>query len=144
MTKNVLVTISGTRMMNDGNEDVERVIPGTYSRKDGLHTVCYEEPGDGDEPGTLNTILIGSDGMQILKQGMANVRMAFLNRADRVTSCYSTPFGDFMIGIVTRDIRIDESRDRLNVAVDYAMDIGDQHVSDCSINVEIVSRGPSA
>ena len=81
--------------------------------------------------------------MQILKEGMANVRMAFLNRADRVTSCYSTPFGDFMIGIVTRDIKIDESRDRLNVAVDYAMDIGDQHVSDCSINVEIVSRTPS-
>ena len=143
MTKNVLVTISGKRMMNDGDEDVELVIPGTYCRKAGLHTVCYEEPGEGDDPGTRNTILIGSDGRQILKEGMANVRMAFLNRADRVTSCYSTPFGDFMIGIVTRDIKIDESRDRLNVAVDYAMDIGDQHVSDCSINVEIVSRTPS-
>ena len=115
MTKNVLVTISGKRMMNDGDEDVELVIPGTYCRKAGLHTVCYEEPGEGDDPGTRNTILIGSDGMQILKEGMANVRMAFL----------------------------DESRDRLNVSVDYAMDIGDQHVSDCSINVEIVSRTPS-
>ena len=67
MTKNVLVTISGKRMMNDGDEDVELVIPGTYCRKAGLHTVCYEEPGEGDDPGTRNTILIGSDGMQILR-----------------------------------------------------------------------------
>ena len=140
MTKNVLVTISGKRMMNDGNEDVELVIPGTYSRKDGLHTVCYEEPGDGDEPGTLNTILIGSDGMQILKQGMANVRMAFLNRADRVTSCYSTPFGDFMIGISTNDISITESDRKIRVSVDYSMDVAEQRLSDCSINVEVAAR----
>ena len=142
MNQDVLVTISGRRLMGMDNEDIELVTPGTYSVQDGWHVVQYEEPMEGINAGpmTENTILIGNGQMQILKKGFANVQMSFLNTSERVTSCYSTPFGDFLIGISTRDIAIEEERDRLRVSVDYALDIGDEHLSDCSINVEIASR----
>ena len=142
MTKDVLVTISGKRLMGAGDdEDVELVTPGTYSHKNGMHVVRYEEAAEGTDLATMNEIMIGGGGMQIKKSGFANVQMDFLNRSDRTTSCYSTPFGDFVVGITTRDISVKETDDRLLVDVSYAMDVGDEHLSDCQIRVEVNSRG---
>ena len=144
MTRDVLVTISGKRLMGTDNEDVELVTPGTYSWKSGTHIVRYDEPGEDGGNVTENMILIGGGSMQIIKRGFSNVHMSFNNSSERTTSCYSTPFGDFMIGISTNDISITESDRKIRVSVDYSMDVAEQRLSDCSINVEIVSRGPSA
>lgn len=144
MTGNVLVTISGKRMMGEENEDVQLVMPGICTEKNGMHVIRCEEPAEGPEGGTENTILIGGGCMKITKKGIASVQMDFLNRAERTTSCYSTPFGDLLIGIRTKDILIDESSDRLRVSVDYAMELGGNHLSDCSIQVEVSSCGAEA
>jgi len=141
MTDDVLVTISGNRRMGAENENVELVIPGSYSLRDGMHTVRYEEPAEGFDASTENVISIGGGCMQIEKHGLANVRMEFLNSTARTVSCYSTPFGDLMIGIMTNDIEIRESRDQIMVVVDYSMDIGDERMSDCRMKVLISSRG---
>lgn len=141
MTKDVLVTISGKRLMGEASEDVELIIPGIYENAGGMHTVVYDEPTEGMEGTTTNTILIGGSGMEIVKRGLANARMSFLNSGKRTTTCYSTPFGDFMIGIRTNDINIAESSDSLHVSVDYSMDVGDEHLSECNIDIDIASRG---
>ena len=78
--------------------------------------------------------------MQIIKRGFSNVHMAFNNSTERTTSCYSTPFGDLMIGISTNDISITESDRNIRVSVDYSMDIAEEHLSDCSISVEVSAR----
>ena len=141
MQEDVLVTISGHRLMGSDGEDVEFITPGTYSRQDGCHVIRYDEPAEGG-PETETTILVNEGEVQILKRGFTNVVMSFLNTSERTTSCYSTPFGDFLIGISTRDIRIDEENDRLRVSVDYNMDIGEQFLTDCRIHVDITSREP--
>ena len=140
MTRDVLVTISGNRLMGADNEDVELVTPGTYAWKSGTHIVRYDEPGEGGENITENMILIGGGSMQIIKRGFSNVHMAFNNSTERTTSCYSTPFGDFIIGISTNDISITESDRSISVSVDYSLDIAEEHISDCSINVEVCAR----
>ncbi len=140
MTRDVLVTISGNRMMGADNEDVELVTEGTYSWKSGMHIVRYDEPGEGGVSVTENTILIGGGSMQIIKRGFSNVHMAFMNTSERTTSCYSTPFGDLLIGISTNDISIRESDRDIQVSVDYSMDIADEKLSDCNINVQVTAR----
>ena len=144
MTRDVLVTISGKRLMGSGDEDIEFVMPGTHLERNGIHMVRYEEPAEGMDGKTENTIVIGGGCMKIRKKGLSNVEMRFLNRAERSMSCYSTPYGDFLIGISTRDISIREESDRLRVSVDYAMDIGAEHLSDCAIQLEVRSRSAAA
>ena len=78
--------------------------------------------------------------MQIIKRGFSNVHMSFNNSSERTTSCYSTPFGDFMIGISTNDISITESDRKIRVSGDDSMDVAEQRLSDCSINVEVAAR----
>jgi len=143
MTKDVLVTISGKRLMGIDNEDVRLIMPGTYSCAENIHTVVYEEPAEGVGEPIKNTIRIGGGCMVITKEGPANARMSFLNNDRRTVTCYSTPFGDFMIGIRTNDINIRETEDKLRVDVDYSMDVGEEHLSDCRINIDITSRGKS-
>lgn len=141
MKKNVLVTISGKHVMGVENEDVKVVTPGTYTFRNGVHVIRYQELSEERGEMTENTIIIGGGCMRIRKNGLANVQIDFLNRSDRTTSCYSTPYGDFMVGITTQDISVIEDKDRLSVNVEYALDVGDEHVSDCSINVDIASCG---
>lgn len=141
MRKNVLVTISGKRLMGGQTEDIKVVMPGTYMKKNGVHVIRYQEMSEETGVTTENTIMICGECMRIRKNGLANVKLDFLNRSDRTTSCYSTPYGDFVIGITTQDISVEESTDRLSVNVEYALDVGDEHLSDCSINVDIASRG---
>lgn len=140
MTRDILVTISGKRMIDGEDEGVELVMPGTHKEENGYHLIQYTEPGDGADGETENTILIGGGCMKIKKKGLANVQMDFLNRSERVKSCYSTPYGDFLIGITTRDIRIDEDENALRVDVKYAMDVGNDHLSDCAICVKVSPR----
>jgi len=140
MTKDVLVSINGKRMMGVESEDVELIIPGVYSRQGDLHTVKYDEPVEGMEGVTKNTILIGSGSMEIIKEGLATARMTFLNNDKPTVTCYSTPFGDFMIGIRTSDLDIKSTKDRLHVSVSYSMDVGEEHLSDCCMNIDIRSK----
>ncbi len=141
MRKNVLVTISGKRLMGGHTEDIKVITPGTYARRNGVHVIRYQEMSEEDGVTAENTIVISGGCMHIRKNGLANVRMDFLNRSDRTISCYSTPYGDFVIGITTQDISIEESEDRLSINVEYALDIGDEHLSDCTICVDVASRG---
>lgn len=143
MTKDVLVTISGKRAAGMQSEDVELIIPGSYSCQNGTHTVVYDEVTEGIEGKTKNTIRIGEGGMEIVKEGLTNVRMSFLNSGKRTISCYSTPYGDLMIGIRTNDISFREEEDRIAVNVDYSMDVEQEHLSDCCISIEIASRASS-
>ena len=103
MTRDVLVTISGNRLMGADNEDVELVTPGTYSWKSGTHIVRYDEPGEGGENITENMILIGGGSMQIIKRGFSNVHMAFNNSTERT---------NFWTGVVFNPTISDERLER--------------------------------
>ena len=143
MQDKVLITIRGNRTLDRDSEQLELLIPGKYSRRNGVHTVVYEEPADGDSGlsgTTINTIRIGKNGMRIIKEGLLNVRMSFLNSSVRTTSTYTTPFGDFLVGIRTNDLSITDTEDLVAAHVDYRLDVNSEHLSDCVLDVEIRPR----
>ena len=139
MTRNVLVSITGAQLTDDGPQEVELITVGDYYEKNGKHYVVYEEmPEDGS--GVIkNTIRIQPDSMSIIKNGIASAQMVF-EKNKKNQSCYVTPFGQMMVGVSTGDIRVEEAEDRLKVDVDYSLDINYEHVSDCNITVEVRAR----
>jgi uncharacterized beta-barrel protein YwiB (DUF1934 family) len=138
MTKNVLITISGIRVTGEENEDIEMMIRGEYYLKNGKHYILYEEAVEGFSDTIKNVIKISPTGMDIMKKGAATTHMQF-EKDKKILSCYSTPMGDLMVGVEAKNIRLDEQPDSLSVEVDYALDINYEHLSDCSIRVDVQS-----
>ncbi|MDO5417122.1 MAG: DUF1934 domain-containing protein [Lachnospiraceae bacterium] len=139
MTKDVLITISGSQMMDGENGDVEMITCGDYYSKNGKHYILYDEVMEGHEGVIKNTIKIQPDSLDIIKTGLTNVHMVFERNKKRLT-CYATPMGEMMVGLNTKSISIDEKDDNIKVQIEYSLDINYEHVSECNIVVDIQSR----
>jgi len=141
MTEDVLVTISGKHLLGGESEDVELLVPGRYRRtEDGGHEIYYEEPLDDTGFGTENTLRIDAGSMCIEKHGACTAELRFLNSVQRTLCEYRTPYGVFMIGIKTSDLRIDVSEDCIRAKAVYAMDVEEEFLKDCEMEVEIRAR----
>lgn len=141
MTKDVLLSISGLHLdavgEADDNEPIEVITPASYYNKNGKHYVIYEEPVEGMAGTVRNTIKITGDRVfEIIKSGLANAHMVFEKDKINMTQ-YETPYGELLVGIHTRKIKVDAREDNIAVAVNYALDINDEKVADCNIDMNI-------
>ncbi len=139
MTKDVLITISGSQMIDGESGQVEMITTGDYYQKNGKHYVRYEEVMEGFDGVVKNTIKIQPDCMDIMKTGLTDVHMKFEKDQKRLAR-YITPMGEMLVGLNTKDISLEEADDSLTVRVRYSLDIDQQHVSECSITIDIQSR----
>ena len=89
-------------------------------------------------PGTIkNTIKITGDRLfEINKSGIASTRMVFEKDRINMTN-YQTPFGDMMVVIHTKDMRVDVQEENIDVHINYALDVNNEPLSECEIKVNI-------
>ncbi len=149
MTKQVLLTISGLHYdtfpgEEDENEPIEIITPATYYLKNGKHYVIYEEMVEG-MPGTIqNKIRIaGNNQLEIKKSGLANTRMVFEKDKINMTQ-YETPYGEFLIGIFTKNMLVDVTEKNIDISVNYELDINSEKVADCDIRMNIRANAPES
>ena len=141
MTKDVLISISGLHydaLDGEGEgQPVEVITPAAYYLKNGKHYVVYDEMVEG-MPGTIrNTIKITGDYMfEIRKSGIADTHMVFEKDRINMTN-YATPYGDMMVGIHTKDIKVNVEEENIDVSISYALDVNNEPLSDCEIKVNI-------
>lgn len=140
MTKDVLIRISGLQRMDDQSDDVEVITTGDYFHKNGKHYVIYEELLEGVEGMIRNTVKITPEMLDIRKSGVINTHMVFQKDQKKMTR-YATSMGDMMIGINTNQIQLQEQEDRLNVSVEYSLDINYEPMSVCNITLDVCSKG---
>lgn len=140
MTKDVLVSIKGTHMRDEDNENIELVVPAKYSFEEGIDKITYDELVEGSRQSIKNTISVDMEGISILKEGFTNTNMNFYKNGKKHITYYNTPYGEFVMGILTKNIDIQRSDDRLKVSVDYLLDIGENVISDCNIVVDVRSK----
>ena len=138
MDKNVLIHIRGLQMMEptDEQEPIELVVPGQYYFKNGSHYLRYEELMDetSAEP-TVNYIKISSKAVEVRKKGLVNVHMVF-ERGKKNMTYYSTPYGTVEMGIAATGVMIEESENGIDMKVDYALDMNQEHVADCCLAIQ--------
>lgn len=139
MTKDVLVSISGVHMIDGETDDVEVITAGTYYFRNHKHYVVYEELIEGVEGAVKNTIKIGNGMVDIIKTGSAHSHMLFEKEKSNV-SCYTTPFGQMMVGINTNEIQIEEKENQIVATVDYTLDVNYKEMSRCRIKIEVQSK----
>ena len=76
---------------------------------------------------------------EVRKQGQVNVHMVFEQGKKNMT-LYSTPFGTLQMGIAATGLEIMEDEDCIQMKVDYALDMNDEHVADCYLTVQAQSK----
>ena len=147
MTKEVLLTISGLHMdafsdePDEENVPIEVITPATYYLKNGKHYVLYDEVLEGMLGSIKNTIKITGDSkLEMRKSGIANTNMVFEKEKINVTQ-YDTPYGEMMIGVYTKDMKVDVTEENIDVSIAYALDVNSEKVADCNIVMNIKANG---
>lgn len=140
MTNEVLLTIAGLQLI-DGDEEtpVEVVTAGDYYQRNGKHYILYDEVVEGCTGHIHNTVKIGKESLEIIKRGLSNVHMVFEKDRKNMTY-YTTPFGSLAVGIMARRIDIEESDMNIDVQVNYTLDVNDEYLADCSIQLNVKSK----
>lgn len=145
MTEDVLVSIRGLQMNGEDQEDqMEIVMQGKYLCMDGRHYIRCEELVEGMDGTIQNLIRVDENGMEVTRRGLTNAHMVFEKDKKNIT-CYETPFGSLMVGIFATNVDVREGGRNLDVKVNYALDINDEHFADCAVTVNVQAKEqPSA
>lgn len=141
MNKDVLIHVRGLQMMetDDAQEPIEIVVPGQYYFRNGSHYLRYEEMLDDTAETTVNYIKMSPNGVEVRKQGQVNVHMVF-EEGKKNKTFYNTPYGTLQIGISATGLELKESEDGIQMKVDYALDMNEEHVADCYLTVQAQSK----
>ena len=146
MTKDVLVSISGMHMgitepqPEEGDEPIEVVTPASYYCRNGKHYIIYDEVMEGMAGTIRNKIKITGDAsVEIMKSGVSGTHMVFEKNKKNLTY-YKTPYGQMLIGINTKNMKVSVSEDNIDVLVDYELDVNHEPLADCKIRMNITSK----
>lgn len=125
----------------EGNEPIEIVVPGEYYFRNGSHYLRYEEMLEDHGDPTVNYIKISPKGMEVRKKGQVNTHMVF-EQGKRNMAFYTTSFGTLEMGISATNLELKESDSRLDMKVNYSLDLNQEHVADCCLDIH--AQGKSA
>lgn len=141
MTKDVLVTIKGLQSLEEEGspEEVEMVAKGDYYFKNGSHFIFFDEVMEGFQKPTKNSIKISPNCVEVKKKGVTNVQMIFQENKKNLTY-YATPFGSLQMGIAAAKIDVQVKEESLDVCIDYALEINEEHAADCQIAVNVRAK----
>jgi uncharacterized beta-barrel protein YwiB (DUF1934 family) len=143
MTKDVLLSMKGMQFDitdESGNaEDVSVVTSAQYYNRGGKHFLLFDEVQEGTDDKLKNIIKFDDRLLEVTKRGTVNAHMVFDTGNKNLTD-YNTPYGNILIGIETRKIRVDEQENRISVQVDYGLDVNYEHLSECSIHMDICPK----
>ena len=137
MDKEVLIHVSGLQTMDaEGDQEpIEIVVPGENYFRNGSHYLRYEEILEDFAEPTINYIKISPKGMEVRKKGVVNVHMVFEQGKKNMTY-YTTPYGTIEMGIAATNLNLEENDSGLNMKVDYALDMNQEHVADCYLAIK--------
>ena len=137
MQKEVLIHVRGLQMMDSqgDQEPIEIVVPGQYYFRNGSHYLRYEELLDETAEPTINYIKMSEKGLEVSKKGLVNVHMVF-EQGKRNMALYTTPFGTLEMGISATSLELQESDGRIDMKVNYSLDMNQEHVADCCLDIQ--------
>ena len=139
MNKKVFVKVVGTNAFADGDggdNKTETFSEGEYYEKDGCRYIFYDEIVTDAGDAVRNQIKIENNRISIRKRGIISSELIFEINRNNVSE-YSTPFGTFLMGVFANDIKYKETDDRLDIDINYAMEVEYSKVSDCKVHIEV-------
>lgn len=136
MTKDVLITVSGTQL-EMGPDPIELVVPGTYYMKNGKHYVFYEEQNE--EQIIKNSVKFFDGYFEMTKKGGQTSCLLF-EQDKKTSTMFHTVAGPLQIDSTASVVDVKETENEILVDVKYALDINYKFVSECHVVFKVQAR----
>lgn len=140
MDKDVFVTIKGIHTTNNDSDNTEILIPGEYYFRNNKHFICYEEVSESNGEKSKSVMKISNNMVELIKRGSGSSHLIF-EKDKKNYSLYNTGMGNLYLGVDTSDIQMITSEDerRIDVKINYSLEINQQKVSDCEVSIVVSS-----
>ncbi len=146
MTEEVLIRVTGIQSSADepqtAEEPISIVTTGRFYTESGERYVQYEEVFEEAGMSAVNTVKLHPEILEVTKSGAVNVQMVF-QESRKNMSMYGTPFGEIEMGIATTSYTMQETEEKIDLDVRYALEMNGEHAADCELKLEIMARGSS-
>lgn len=141
MTEQVLISIKGLQFIDtEGDaEAIELITVGSCYHRNGHTFIKFDECFEGVEGCAHNLVKIAGDVLEVRKKGVLDVHMVFEKEKKNI-SYYTTPFGTMQMGIAATNLKIEEAEDQIDIQVDYALEVNQEYVSDCTLILNVKSK----
>ena len=140
MTKEVNLIITGYQKYDTHEDnDLKTNVAGEYFFRNHCHYILYEEQAEGFAQSTKSMLKLKDDCLEMTRKGLVNTTMVFDRKKETSTS-YRTPFGEFLLGISTRSLRVVESENTIRAEVEYSLKADGMHMADCRISIQIHAK----
>lgn len=136
MEKDVLIKISGLQVLEDTGDSIEMMSFGKYYTKNEKHYLFYEDIEEETGKKTKNRIKFNDNYVEVMRDGNINGELVF-EKGKNYQSLYSTPFGDMLLEVLTKDISLNELDRRIDLKIDYELHANNSKISDSRIEIQI-------
>ena len=122
MRDNVIISIKGKQVNENGPDEMELVTEGRMICNDKGVLVSYQETELTGLQGTTTMLRINGPVVTLLREGTVNSQMVF-EEGRRHLSMYETPYGSMSVGINTRRVKNTICENGGDLEIDYAIEI---------------------
>lgn len=136
MEKDVLIRISGLQVMEETGDSIEMMAFGKHYKDDGRHYLSYEDIEEESGAKTQNIIEFTENRVEVSRKGNVNGKLTF-KKGENNQSLYSTPFGDMLLEVLTKNIALNEETEQIDLMIDYELYANNNKVSDSRIEIRI-------
>ena len=134
MDENVVIKISGLQIVENTGDNVEGIAKGKHYLKKDKHYLLYEEYENDENTKTSNMIKFNNDIVEITRKGQVDGKLIFQENQKK-QSLYSTPMGDLLIEVLTKEIEVSDDDDDVNLKIKYQIHVDGNKVSDNEIDI---------
>lgn len=134
MDENVVIKISGLQIVENTGDNVEVIAKGKHYLKKDKHYLLYEEYENDENTKTSNMIKFNNDIVEITRKGQVDGKLIFQENQKK-QSLYSTPMGDLVIEVLTKEIEVSDDDDDVNLKIKYQIHVDGNKVSDNEIDI---------
>lgn len=135
--KDVMITLKSIQTVDKDKNETELITQGIYKKTADGFIITYDESEATGYEGS-KTILTTTGDKQVIMQrtGTTNSNL-FIEKGKKHHCHYGTPFGDFMVGITTKNIKSNLDDNGGELYLNYVIDINASYVSEHEIIVNV-------
>ena len=135
--KDVLITLKS--IQHDGKEsnETELITEGLYKKTNDGYIITYNESEATGYNGSKTILTTFGENQVTMQRSGSTFSNLFIEKGKKHHCHYGTPYGDFVVGITTKDIKSSLNENGGDLYMNYVVDINSSYISDHEIIINI-------
>ena len=140
MKKDVTISLVSTQSDGIDSEQTELITQGRYKKTADGYVLSYDETeATGFKDSVTELTVTGSEKVVMTRSGAVSSNLVI--EAGKKHHChYGTPYGEFMIGVNTKEIKSSVTEKGGKLEFSYVIDVNSSYVGDFNIAIDVTPQ----